>query len=195
MQIIQSSFPEKSWIAEYLVVSDSQIQGKGVFTTKNIDKDTVVIVWGGVVVSIDEFRSGHGVKHTNVGIADDKFLVAPTDSEFSLDDYMNHSCDPNLWLKDAITLVSRRDIFSGEELTFDYAIELADESYIMKVECNCGSKLCRKVVTGRDWRQSSVQLAYQNHFSPFLNERIARLSRQKNTQEGIDTPREDHQKD
>lgn len=35
--------------------------------------------------------------------------------------YRNHSCDPTLWHADAYTLVTRRAVDAGEELTVDYA--------------------------------------------------------------------------
>jgi SET domain-containing protein len=35
--------------------------------------------------------------------------------------YGNHSCDPNLWHADVVTITARRDIAAGEELTIDYA--------------------------------------------------------------------------
>lgn len=63
----------------------------------------------------------------------------------------NHSCDPSCliavhWPQDtgralSATLVARRDIAPGEELTWDYA---QTEAYsIAAPECRCGSANCR----------------------------------------------------
>ena len=41
--------------------------------------------------------------------------------------YTNHSCDPNVWMQDEVTLAARRDIAIGEELTIDYAMIEGDE--------------------------------------------------------------------
>lgn len=86
--------------------------------------------------------------------------------------YINHSCDPNIWLQDAATLVARRDIPAGEEITADYILWEADENYIAKWDCQCGSSLCRKKITGKDWRLPELQERYKGHFSPLLNKRI-----------------------
>ena len=70
--------------------------------------------------------------------------------------FMNHSCDPNIWMADAITLVARRGIVPDEELTADYAVFEASEDFTSDWECLCGSLSCRQRVTGRDWRLPEV---------------------------------------
>lgn len=90
-------------------------------------------------------------------------------------DFMNHSCDPNVWMQDEVTLVARRDISPGEELTIDYALFEADENWARRWECRCGTELCRSVYTGRDWQRQDLRESYQGHFSPFINERIKNL--------------------
>ena len=89
--------------------------------------------------------------------------------------YMNHSCDPNVWMTDAATIVTRRSISSGEELTIDYALFEAVEDFTAEWERVCGSSNCRKRVTGRDWRRSDLQERYTGHFLPLIGRRIARL--------------------
>jgi hypothetical protein len=69
--------------------------------------------------------------------------------------YGNHSCDPNLWMLDAVTIGTRRRVAAGEELTVDYAVFTATSGWSMP--CRCGSRLCRGVVTGGDWRRSDLQ--------------------------------------
>ncbi|MFC1790128.1 SET domain-containing protein-lysine N-methyltransferase [Patescibacteria group bacterium] len=86
--------------------------------------------------------------------------------------FVNHSRDPSLWMIDAFTLVARKDISLGSELTADYATWEADESFVSKWQCNCGSKLCRGRVTGKDWLKPELQKRYLGHFSPLLNKRI-----------------------
>jgi len=79
--------------------------------------------------------------------------------------YLNHSCDPNTKLKQAfskiknpyIKVIARRNIWVGEELTFDYA---SWEYRITadKVKCRCGSKICRRVLCGfKDLPENFVQ--------------------------------------
>jgi hypothetical protein len=68
---------------------------------------------------------------------------------------------------------ARRDIAAGEELTFDYALCTVNSAWHID-PCACGSPLCRRRVTGDDWRRKDLQQRYAGHFSPFINERIAR---------------------
>ena len=89
---------------------------------------------------------------------------------------MNHSCDSNVWMADAVTLVARRGIVPGQDLTLDYALVEAEEDQLMQWECACGSLYCRKRVTGQDWRLPVVQGQYAGHFSLLIAKRIARLS-------------------
>jgi hypothetical protein len=36
----------------------------------------------------------------------------------------------------------------------------------------CGSPLCRRLITGADWRLPTLQERYCGHFSPFINRRL-----------------------
>jgi hypothetical protein len=90
--------------------------------------------------------------------------------------FLNHSCDSNLWFRDAFTLVARRDVEEKEELTLDYALFEADPTAVAIAECRCGSPRCRHRVAGMDWQLPEVQQAYADHFSPLLNRRIAERS-------------------
>ncbi len=83
--------------------------------------------------------------------------------------HLNHSCEPNSGLQGPIVFIAMRDIATGEELTFDYAMT-DDEPYEM--ECCCGSKNCRGTITGFDWRKPELQRKYDGYFSWFIQRRI-----------------------
>jgi len=60
-------------------------------------------------------------------------------------EYINHSCDPNLYsciFKGHIVYMSKREIRRGEELTVDYRFS----KKIEKVPCHCGSAKCRGTI-------------------------------------------------
>ena len=82
----------------------------------------------------------------------------------------NHSCDSNLWMRDALALEARREIGAGEEITIDYALQTVVD---WEMSCRCGSTDCRGIVRGSDWLRSDVRRRYEGHFSPFINARIA----------------------
>jgi hypothetical protein len=38
--------------------------------------------------------------------------------------------------------------------------------------CNCGSPLCRRIVTGEDWKIPELQQRYGDHWIPALRKRL-----------------------
>jgi hypothetical protein len=146
------------------------------FATSAIGAGDAVVIWGGVVFTRAEVDAGKAEVHSTVPIGEDLYLgskVGEYDREQDdRGDFMNHSCDPNCWMRDEVTLIARRDIRLGEELTADYAMWENDESDIKPWRCACGTTLCRKTITGTDWRLSELQDRYKGHFSPFITDRI-----------------------
>ena len=69
-----------------------------------------------------------------------------------------------------------RDINKDEELTTDYAF-IDNEDY--QFECTCGSKNCRKVVTGYDWKIKELQDKYYDYFAQYLKEKIDEIRKEK----------------
>lgn len=66
----------------------------------------------------------------------------------SLDDLVNHSCEPNLGFTHGTTvLYAIRPLAVGEELSFDYSTSLSEAGW--QLECHCGAPTCRKIV--RAW--------------------------------------------
>lgn len=162
-----------SWITPKVMIISSNISGKGLFAIAEIKRNEKVVMWKG-----NYFNKKEADKVKCEG----KLLMQWDEDLFSVEDrgddiayYINHSCEPNLWMQDAYTLVARRDIKEGEEITADYALWEADENYVSKWKCACGSSFCRKRITGRDWRLPELQERYKGHFSPLINKRIAGL--------------------
>lgn len=77
---------------------------------------------------------------------------------------LNHSCDPTLGFADARTLIARRDIAVGDELTIDYATCLDDPDYLLR--CHCETYRCRQLIEGTDWQIPQLQLRYAGHWTP-----------------------------
>ena len=56
--------------------------------------------------------------------------------------FLNHSCEPNCEAsleEDRIWIVALRDIWAGEELTFNYGFDLED---YRNYPCGCGARQC-----------------------------------------------------
>jgi SET domain-containing protein len=164
-----------SWLDPRIEVRRSALGGRGMFAKAPIAAGEIVMEWGGLVVRAAELPNTAIVPDSAIPIAEDLFIVTPAGATDLDDFYLNHACDPSLWLVDAVTFAARRDLVAGDELTADYACWQDDESVVAEWRCGCGLPLCRGRVTGRDWRLPDLQERYRGHFSPFLNARIARL--------------------
>ncbi len=64
--------------------------------------------------------------------------------------FMNHSCDPTVWWENE-TLVARRDIAPGEEITYDYGTDFT--AFDRGFTCRCGSPMCRGYLRKDDWKK------------------------------------------
>jgi uncharacterized protein len=175
---LSKKIPPQSWIDARIEVRPSSIHGKGMFANATIQKGEVVIVWGGTLFTLEEILAGKALEHSYTAVADGVFLGHTREHGYSADDYMNHSCDPCIWFADEITLVARRLIRAGDEVTADIAMFWGpDEKEKKTWKCCCGSAPCRKVVTSEDWRRIDLHERYGHHFSPYISENIERLNK------------------
>lgn len=168
----REKIPPSSWIHPALTLGVSEIDGQGVFATAPLEKSVPIIKWGGEIFTKEDVSLGRGRQHTLVGITEDLLLGNLKEQPPGLDDYMNHSCEPNVGMVDEITIITMRAIQAGEELVADYAIWLNDETYVMKRSCACKSQNCRKTIRGSDWRLPRVASKNNGYFSPFIARRI-----------------------
>ncbi len=169
---MNKKYPKKSWIDPRIKVKETLTKGKGLFAIEPIQRGEVVIIWGGTVFTEEERKKGLIKKYTTSGLAEGFYLGSKLEDPDVPDQFMNHSCDPNLWMKNENILVTRRKISKGEEITADYAMWTTDENWIMEEQCRCGSRFCRKKITGNDWKLEDLQKRYKGHFVPFINKRI-----------------------
>lgn len=167
----------ESWIHPHLDVAPSAIDGLGLVAQEHIPAGTLVIVWGGRLLRQEDILRRHVKDHTLVAIDEDTFLGSLDSDAYTPDDYLNHSCEPTLWMRNALSLETRVDVSCGSELTADYAFWLHDSAYRMRKVCNCKSPLCRGTILGTDWLLPQLQHRYFGRFSPFINARIERLRR------------------
>ncbi len=170
----QESYLPFTWCDTRLELKPSPTHGKGLFATSLIRRDEIVIVWGGTLYTQQDLAdiSAGKIKVEPFSysfIEEDIMMAAPPDG---LDYFINHSCDPNVWMSNNVTVVARRDILPGEEIRGDYAVWEAEADYVL-TPCNCGSTLCRGRITGNDWMLPELQKLYENHFLPYISRRIA----------------------
>ncbi|MEI8270308.1 MAG: SET domain-containing protein-lysine N-methyltransferase [bacterium] len=123
----------------------SQIHGLGLFAKKDIKKGEVVAVWGGCVVTNKEilkFSKNIGYNYA-LEIHPGFYLAEKKESELDSSDFINHSCLANSKIINKLTMITKRYVYKGEELTSDFS---NSKNSGKKFVCNCGSKKCRKIV-------------------------------------------------
>lgn len=147
--------------------------GRGVVACGRIVAGTLLVVWGGNVLTRDEIRLLPAQEIPLVLQVDDDAYLVTTDPGPA--DWVNHSCSPNAGLRGQISLVALRTIKAGEEVCFDYG--MSDGSDYDEFDCECGTSHCRGRVTGDDWRRPELVARYGGHFSPYLERRIAASDR------------------
>ena len=169
------AYPEKSWESPKLTTKESPLQGRGVFVSAPIKKGEALVRWGGTVYTTRQVLDGETNEDTACQIDDGHYIADPAGSPLLGSDLMNHSCEPNAWMDDEVTISARRDISVGEEVTADYAMWVSEHGYVIIADCRCGSLLCRHRITGDDWESPELQKRYQGHFPPYLERRIENL--------------------
>lgn len=75
------------------------------------------------------------------------------DAVTTLDNFINHSCAPNLGYDACGDVVALRDLAPGEELLIDYGEFVVN--YDEPFTCQCGASWCRRRVTRNDWLRLS----------------------------------------
>jgi uncharacterized protein len=157
----------RSRLAPGVEVRPSPIEGSGLFATRPFAAGEVVAELGGRLVDDAGWAAAaNRGPVSGYAVAEGRHLVQDDDDPAR---FGNHSCDPTTWLVDEVTLVARRPIAPGEELTSDYATLTADPAWTMA--CRCGAPSCRGTVTGRDLERPELQARYAGHVVPWLERR------------------------
>jgi SET domain-containing protein len=129
-------------------VRESGVHGHGVYAMQSIAKGTRIIEYTGQRVSWEGAPNDEDDPHTfNFGL-DNGEVINP---EIGGNDarWINHGCDPNceaIEEDDRIFICAIRDIQAGEELFYDYALEIDEpitEESKKKFACHCRSPDCR----------------------------------------------------
>jgi SET domain-containing protein len=128
-----------------LEVRASAIQGLGLFATEPIAARSVCVEMGGRLIDAAELAriAATGAPYSAFALDADHHVLQADDDPAR---FGNHSCDPNLELAAPTTLVARRAIAAGEEVTVDYATMSDTPGWSMV--CNCGASNCRRVIVG-----------------------------------------------
>ena len=163
----------KTWRSPKIEVSDITLAGRGVIAIADIQKDEIVAIKAGNIITRAEIEQATDNAGDMALQIDDDFYLAPrsADEVEEMSVFINHSCDPNVGFRGQVVYVALRDISAGEELCHDYAMERSDD-YML--DCHCGSPLCRGKVSGEDWKLPELQQRYGDYFSIYIRNKIQR---------------------
>lgn len=154
----------------------SKIDKFGFFTKEDIKKGEIIAIKSGCLISRDDLvKKSARVQEARMQIDDDLYLAPASEEEVeSSMIYVNHSCEPNLGVSGQIVFVAIKDVKQGEELTVDYGTAFTD---YLNMECNCGAKDCRGIITGNDWKDKRMQSKYDDNFAWFILKRIKKMGK------------------
>ena len=123
------------YINEKTIVKDHNVHGLCRSATDKIKKDDIIFVVGGLAR-----RPSESGWYKGLMIDKDLVLDLPEGEEYEA--YINHSCDPNIYIDGQVVFRALRDIEKNEFLCVDYGtFMLTKQDYISN--CNCGSENCR----------------------------------------------------
>ena len=129
-------------------VRESGVHGHGVYAMQSIPKGTRIIEYTGQRVSWEAAPNDENDPHTfNFGLDNGEVINPEIGGNNAR--WINHSCDANCEAveeKDRIFIDALRDIQAGEELFYDYALEIDEpitEESKKRFACYCHSPHCR----------------------------------------------------
>ena len=145
---------KKSKSRRRFVVRSSGIHGKGVFATTQIPAGTRLIEYTGERLTekeVDRRYATDDNPHTFLFALDHGMVIDATEGGNS-SRWINHSCAPNCEAvddDDRIYIETLRAIRPGEELSYNYRIEL-EEKHTPEMkrlyECRCGARRCKGTI-------------------------------------------------
>lgn len=149
-QVLDASTSQLSQPSPLVEVRASGVHGRGVYATQPIAKGTRIIEYTGTRVLWEDVPENPDDPRTFLfGLDNGKDVIDP---EIGGNEarWINHSCNPNCEAieddDERIFIEALRDLRPGEELFYDYQLEV-DEPITPEVEeesrCNCGAANCR----------------------------------------------------
>ncbi|CAL60309.1 Conserved hypothetical protein, SET domain [Herminiimonas arsenicoxydans] len=147
------------------IVRNSPIHGRGVFATRNIPADTLLIEYEGERISDKEAAKRHGSDPENpyhtffFSLESGKMIDGGVDGSDAR--WINHACEPNCEAREEkkrVYIYTLRDIKRGEEFNYDYGLvvdERQTKALKKAYECRCGAASCRHTMLAPKVRKSA----------------------------------------
>ncbi|MES2216552.1 MAG: SET domain-containing protein-lysine N-methyltransferase [Patescibacteria group bacterium] len=143
------------------IISENNF-GKAVIANKTFLKGDRIIVFEGKLMhrkelpSVDKIVLPEEDRYLQVS---EEYFIGPSGK---VDDIINHSCNPNsgVIINDRkAKLIALRDIKVGDEIAYDYSLQMYEEDWVMK--CACGASNCRKII--REFKHLPLKVKLEYH--------------------------------
>lgn len=146
-----------------VTVKASTIQGKGVYATKHLNKNDVVLEIDDshIVTDLSKLTKEQNEYDCDY-LANGKVILMQEPEK-----YINHSCDPSTYVKTIGTsrkVIAMHDISSGDEITYDYSMNGDNDGTFV---CHCGATNCRGVYQGDFFK---LPIGTQKKYLPYLED-------------------------
>jgi SET domain-containing protein len=136
-----------------LKVDSSAVHGRGVYAVEPIPKGARIIEYAGQRIAWEATADDESDPHTFIFGLESGEVINP---EIGGNEarWINHCCGPNCEAfeeEGRIFIYAKRDIEPGEELSYDYALEIDEpitKKSMKEFECSCGSPKCRGTMLG-----------------------------------------------
>jgi len=141
---------------QFLEVRQSKT-GKGVFTKVEISAGVPIIEVTGELYTEENMPDPNHPALLQVG---HNTFIGPSGS---IDDYFNHSCNPNCKIQIAgnrAIIYSLYIIPKNNELTFDYSTTATDTKDKWQMQCQCGDNQCRQIISGHHYLPEDIKSNY-----------------------------------
>ncbi len=151
-----------------LEIKDSKF-GKGLFAKENLTAGAIICTITGRKLKFADTVILNDKESYTLQIDFDKYIFCEPPFLYS-----NHSCNPNCGVISGNKMVALKNIKKGEELFWDYSTSMLERHWTM--QCACGEKNCRKVITDFDLLPQKNQSKYLqlNIVFPFIVEFLSR---------------------
>ncbi|MEN8695472.1 MAG: SET domain-containing protein [Akkermansiaceae bacterium] len=161
--------------SDLVEVRGSEIHGRGVYATQDIEEGVQVIEYVGNLISKDEsekraWAQFDDAKETGCAAVYIFNLTKKWDLDGNVEwnpaRLINHSCDPNCEAtqeKKRIYISSLRPLKKDEEITFDYGFDA--DSYADH-PCLCGAENCLGYIVGKDHLDEFYRLLAEGEETP-----------------------------
>lgn len=143
---------------EKILIVKNTKNGRGVFANRDFKDGETIFEFHGNFYTYEELPTPYNEVKDHYVQIDENLYMGPSGD---LDDFFNHSCEPNSGLKingKKVFLIAIKDIKKDNEITWDYSTTMDEANWEM--DCNCDSKNCRGRIRDFKYLSPNIQKKY-----------------------------------